>query len=352
MSANKHRGRKKKSDEWEAGKEIAEPPAKRPKKAGIDMAKVPESLLREGFNDMAVEAEKKVPASLTCPVCKELFVQPQMLHCGHTMCAPCADDSTLVSGCCPVCKERTAYMKPITNFHLMQFIEEQFPQEYKKRNEQLLELQTLKKKLEQYKDSQRFEDLYKIMKDLMEENHFMSHRNIINQLKAAKIGGSAVKDEEAMYFLYCCLTFCYSSYFLLSGEYIFRRTDTTRMLEWYEKQKKTKQQKELKKWLPVLIQNSKGHSEWNLTERIAKLAGVDMGKNMSVADFKNHSAFWIKDLEVGSIRPHYDQHNYLHHHDYFDRYGGFPGGRIDDSDEFDSDDDDDESGSYYSSDGF
>ena len=71
--------------------------------------------------DMTDVAESTNSDLLCCPVCKDLYIQPRILRCGHTLCTPCSlrledmtredhgirDMFTSPSFECPVCRQCT-----------------------------------------------------------------------------------------------------------------------------------------------------------------------------------------------------------------------------------------------------
>jgi hypothetical protein len=129
-------------------KDISEDERPTKKQKGIDMSRIPVSLLNEGskskvtFNlnfqkqGYADEEEvtttitissKSIPDYLKCPVCKELFVSPEMYYCGHTVCKLCSETRH-----CPIC--RNVDPRGTTpNFTLKDVISNQFPELQKQR---------------------------------------------------------------------------------------------------------------------------------------------------------------------------------------------------------------------------
>eukprot|EP01064_Diplonema_japonicum_P014907 TRINITY_DN2261_c0_g1_i6.p1 TRINITY_DN2261_c0_g1~~TRINITY_DN2261_c0_g1_i6.p1 ORF type:complete len:543 (+),score=117.34 TRINITY_DN2261_c0_g1_i6:77-1705(+) len=61
-----------------------------------------------------VQGEQVEAESLTCPLCLDLFNEPVILNCGHTVCAECV--SSVGGGCfvCPVCREAYRGLEPRT----------------------------------------------------------------------------------------------------------------------------------------------------------------------------------------------------------------------------------------------
>lgn len=77
------------------------------------MNHIPESLKREGYEQCFLDED--VPNYLKCPTCKELFVNPEMYNCGHTLCKICIDQRQNTN--CPICKQ-SSYSPPIPNYIL------------------------------------------------------------------------------------------------------------------------------------------------------------------------------------------------------------------------------------------
>lgn len=74
-----------------------------------------------------VVSTKSFPDYLKCPVCKDIFVSPEMYYCGHTVCKLCSETKH-----CPVC--RAIDPRGTTpNFTLKDVIANQFPEIQKQR---------------------------------------------------------------------------------------------------------------------------------------------------------------------------------------------------------------------------
>lgn len=65
---------------------------------------------------------------MDCPVCLDLFVEPQVGTCGHTVCKP--GSKALHANQCPQCRKRVRFS---TNFALMALVREQKSEEYQAR---------------------------------------------------------------------------------------------------------------------------------------------------------------------------------------------------------------------------
>jgi len=325
--------RKKKQAEETEQSTMEMPKSKKPKTmVGIDMSVVPESLRREGFGEEE-KHKPKIPASLLCPVCKELFVNAEMNNCGHTVCATCVEGTH--SRLCPVCKE-SCYGKPTPNYIVKQLIEEQFPEELKERMVKVNEITELKRKLESYMYSDRFVNLDKRFNEIIQEHFYIHYKTFVELLCSSSIV-PAIKEEEALYFLSIKLGGGNQAF--LVGEIVIRRAETEVLLAWLETQK-IKKKTDVQKFLPILTmarsftQSSSPivAEHWG---RFSKICKVDIGAHVTAADFKNHPAFWIKDLDLGVVR-HIGSYCCGMHHprvSYEDEYS--------DSDDYDSSDDDD-----------
>jgi len=49
---------------------------------------------------------------LKCPVCHDLFIQPETLECGHVACSHCLRQWQAARVCCPVCRARSGRGRP------------------------------------------------------------------------------------------------------------------------------------------------------------------------------------------------------------------------------------------------
>ncbi|XP_042565572.1 E3 ubiquitin-protein ligase TRIM39-like isoform X2 [Clupea harengus] len=61
----------------------------------------------------------------TCPVCFEIFKDPVILSCSHSVCKACLQQFWDTNGSteCPVCRGRSSYDKPPLNLHLKNLCE-------------------------------------------------------------------------------------------------------------------------------------------------------------------------------------------------------------------------------------
>ncbi|XP_036407054.1 E3 ubiquitin-protein ligase TRIM11-like [Megalops cyprinoides] len=53
----------------------------------------------------SIRDEGGLQEELTCPVCRDVFVDPHLLPCGHSVCLTCVPEGRRQRFCCPVCRE-------------------------------------------------------------------------------------------------------------------------------------------------------------------------------------------------------------------------------------------------------
>ena len=72
---------------------------------------------------------------LSCPVCCEIFKDPVLLHCSHSVCKVCLQKFWETKGSreCPVCRRRSSIEHPPTNLALKNLCES-FSQERSQRS--------------------------------------------------------------------------------------------------------------------------------------------------------------------------------------------------------------------------
>jgi len=299
------RGQKKK-----AGKE----PSSKKQKVGIDMTKIPASLRNEGYTSdyeeekgKAPEAPVVIPDYLKCPVCKELFINPEMFGCGHTVCKMCIERST-----CPVCKGLDT-RAPVPNYILNQLIEGQYPEKKQQRQKELDEVVELRKKVALYPVSTRYSVLSKQLSDLLTERKVISYKDIFDHLSSSSVTSeikSTPKETELKYFL--SLELGGKPSLAAIGEYIVHATDFPSMMEWAEsKGQQTPKGKKRKangtvdhlKMLPLLLVClTRSGSQTQTYERLSKLYDVDIGKEIPQDEWKNQPSYWIKGVDLGEIQ--------------------------------------------------
>jgi len=321
-----------------ASQEIVEEkvqPIKKPKAVGIDMSRIPESLRKEGYcSDLEDENPKvliqttaTVPDYLNCPVCKELFISPEMYACGHSVCKMCVEVRL-----CPVCKA-VDHRPTVPNFVVIQLIESQYPEKFKQRQKELDEIVELRKKVSQYPISSRFSMLAKQFEELMDERQFVFSKEVIEYLKAAKITLKApITEQEAKYFLSWKLN-NYGSYICV-GDQIVRVSDLSSHLSWLETYTKSRKKKKLAidplKWLPLhSVCFTKPATPFAIYQRIAQLYKIDIGLQIPFDEWRNQPSFWIKECDLGDV-VHFPMDSHYQ--------CGCPHHMVDSSDEEDEDD--------------
>lgn len=289
-----------------------EPPAKKAR-VGIDMTKIPLSLRNEGYTSgeeekttkPSTQKSEKVSDYLKCPVCKELYINPEMFSCGHTVCKMCIDKNI-----CPVCKG-IEMRNPMPNYVLNQLIEEQFPEKKKQRQKELDEILDLRKRVDQYIICSRYAGLSVKFAEFMQEKKVATYSELFEYLKTVstpEVKG-APSEEELKYFL--SLKLSDRSVICAIGENIVYTTDVQTMLTWIENYKNLpskakKKRVDMLKMLPLLLMCMNrvpiGPNSYQVYDRLAKLYEIDIGKEIPVDEWKNQPSFWIKGIDMGEVR--------------------------------------------------
>jgi len=288
-----------------------EPSAKK-QKVGIDMSRIPASLRNEGYTSGNEEEKTKlvvpsvIPDYLKCPVCKELFINPEMFACGHTVCKLCIERNI-----CPVCKGIDV-RAPVSNYILNQLIEGQYPEIKKQRQKELDEVVELRKKIDLYPISARYSALTKALTEFITERRVVSYKDIFEHLSTLTIPDvkSFPKENELKYFLSLKITD--RAFIAAIGEHIVSITDVQTLLNWVEAKqpappkgkKKKHTQIEPLKMLPLLIACITRPAVMGMQatyDRLAKLYEIDIGKEIPFDEWKNQPSYWIKGIELGEI---------------------------------------------------
>jgi hypothetical protein len=288
------------------------------------MSHIPESLRKEGYTSEE-ETPAKIPSSstipdyLNCPICKgkhrscadldlhylELFIQPEMFSCGHTVCKMCLERSQ-----CPVCKKYDT-RPPMTNYVLAQMIEAQYPQKIKQRQQELDEISNLRKKVQNYVLSARFDMLSKAFDAYIATQRYASSQDVMNHLQAIKELKSPLKEPEMKYFVSVKLQ---EPFIVTVGGYIVKLTDMGNFLDWVQLQNSTASTKRGKKkttvdhtkMLPILLlcySRSVGSPISDATyQKIAQVYNIDIGKALPLEEWRSQPSYWIKEVELGDVK--------------------------------------------------
>lgn len=74
---------------------------------------------QKNFNQMAARSSHATE-DLICPLCREIYNVPVLLHCGHNICKVCLQNYWEWKGCreCPVCGVETVPGRPPINLQL------------------------------------------------------------------------------------------------------------------------------------------------------------------------------------------------------------------------------------------
>jgi len=303
------------SKKTKASAPVTKAPAKK-QKVGIDMSKIPASLRNEGYtSDYEEEKTKNAPVTvqnavipdyLKCPVCKELFINPEMFGCGHTVCKMCIDRNI-----CPVCKAMDV-RTPMPNYVVSQLIESQYPEKKQQRQQELDEVVELRKRVDQYPFSARYATLSKALSEYIVERRVASYKDVFEHLSTPHMVTelkSEPKESELKYFI--AFKLLERSLVSSIGEYIVHVTDLPSLFTWIETHNTATKGKKKKtgcvdylKMLPMLViclTRPPVQSLHATYERLAKLYDLDIGKEIIIEEWKNQPSYWIKGVELGEI---------------------------------------------------
>lgn len=258
------------------------------------MSHIPESLKREGY-DKDFLKEEEIPDYLKCPSCKEIFVNPEMYSCGHSICSVCLQ--TKSTDQCPVCKT-TSYNR-IPNYIVKELLGREYPEELERRTKQFEELKSLKDKLQLYQRSSRSMKLLKSYQEYMKKNIYVHQKVLTNYLIVTnKDMNPAPSEEEISYFLATVLRNHPDSSGVIGQYLVNRDQNLEELMTWVENNKK-KGVTEIKKWLPLLffVLSQRVPNQ----ETLKKMAGfykLEIGEEIPVEEWRGRPPYWIKDLDI------------------------------------------------------
>lgn len=257
----------------------------------LDMKHVPQCLLEEGYDLILKEDEEAIPASLKCPSCKELLVEPEIYPCGHTVCGECKGPEM---GSCPVCK--CMYLSTTPNSIIAKIIEEKYFKQLQKRKQDLFEMREMKKKLMHYPLSSRFQIILRNFNEYMNTNICVHYKNLIHHICSDTLHGFPVHELEAKYFV--AVMCCKIQDVGVVGEYIISRNiDLNSLITWAE------QKSENKKWLPLVFTAKPPQLVFcfEIYQRLANIYKVNIGKKLNIEEWMQNPADWLKDLELDLV---------------------------------------------------
>jgi len=279
----------------------------------IDMNYIPQCLRNEGYYS-GLEDNSKVskpiiknfiPDYLKCPVCRELFISPEMFSCGHTICKVCTESRPV----CPVCKT-IEHRSPVPNFIVSQLIDTEYSETQKRREKELEEVQELRKKVMDYIYSSRYEILGIIFRNFMMEKRYARYNEILNFFLSTDVQNqleSPIKEEELKYFL--ASKFNPKLGYSLIGEYIVLADNYDSFLNWLDNQivpptrskKKASQAIDHFKIIPLLLVSFSHVGNLEIYQRLATIYKIDIGKELPLEEWKNQSSYWAKDIKLGIV---------------------------------------------------
>lgn len=255
----------------------------------------------EGKSITSAKAEQpKMSESFLCPVCKELYVEPEMYPCGHTVCKLCVFQRHRVT--CPVCK---VFMNPgekmIPVYVLRSLIEEQYPEEYKTRSKNIEELKALQEKLRTYAISTRVANIRAEMRDFLTNEFYGTWQDIMDALNKTKKFEPPVSEMEFKHFLSshicCAVDFKTFGNFLVWGSTL----KLTLLSRWMEAHKK----KDQRSMLTLILAQTCGVPEQELT-KMAALYKLNIGQPIKLEEWQGQPLFWLKDL--ANLQPSVPHH--------------------------------------------
>ena len=133
---------------------------------------------------------EEYPPYLTCPVCKELFLEPTLLDCSHTLCKRCIPHNA-----CPVCREE--FEHTTHNRAIEETIGDRYPEEVKKLHARLQQLEKERKFTKAYKQSVRFAEIQVLLLWLFTYSAIVE-KQMINQV----LTYDDVSEQELLFNLF------------------------------------------------------------------------------------------------------------------------------------------------------
>jgi len=256
----------------------------------INMDYVPESLKREGYDPTF--GDEEIPPYLKCPTCKELFVDPAMYTCGHTLCKICIEQRHTSQ--CPICKQ-SCFTSPITNVILRELISEQYPKQQERRIVELKEMEGLRDKLLNYQRSTRFREIFEKFSQFLEASIYINYLTVIKGLKNLPTRPS-ITEDEAKFFL--SSIFARTFEIGIIGEYIIdKRRGIENLISSFEKRKP---KGDVTKWIPLILMCMSTHRTFtfDIYQRLAKLYRIDIGKELPFEEWRGKPAHWLKEIDL------------------------------------------------------
>lgn len=312
------RSKKRKQDEKASSKE------KKPKRSqkGIDMSHIPKCLVEEGFTKEEEEISiTKVPDYLLCPICKELFVEPEMFRCGHTVCKVCKTNSS--REWCPVCKIPMFSEMGAPNFVLKQLIEDQFPALFQKRKKELEETLALQQLRRSFERCVRFRDLVDFFRDYMMTQKYTMLPNAVEHLKTFTTD-TPVSVDEAKFVVGWSIQNQVKDYHVLGNYVLYCHShDAGRVADWLSHNSTPMN----RKWAPLIMFSIGWANAFGTPDQyaeklkaLAKIYKVEFGSPPT--DFlvwNTKPPHWLKDMPSRILsEQEIPEHPRFHNYDYDD----------------------------------
>lgn len=137
----------------------------------------------------------ELPSCVTCPVCRDLYLNPTIYKCGHTLCRSCISSMPQdFQMKCPFCRAHSDELTP--NYIVSEIIETVFKKELELRISENNKVSRIRKKLDIWEDSVRHMYIKSFIENKINNKPKYSVQTLISRLK-----DRGFKKSETRYLL-------------------------------------------------------------------------------------------------------------------------------------------------------
>jgi hypothetical protein len=246
------------------------------------------SLISDSKNNLFFMELSSLHQSLECPICKELFVDPTILPCGHTFCESCIQPFHHHKKC-TICKTVTCGSQLRKNYVLYNLIQDMYPELYKKRKEEIATSEITKQKMVYYSISKRFVSIRDVVLSALKKNVLMHGKDVLELVLKQQV-------ENLSYIIYLIVTENPYEYCAIGNYFFVAKGEVNDVLLQIDTLFPEKQ--DAQKWLPVLLV---AHFYTPAISQIAKFQNVDLEDDDIVKWADNSKLDWLKTLELENL---------------------------------------------------